>query len=141
MTPLKEILLVKECYSKIINTQQMVKIMKSELINVSGRGVCILISGITNDFLKSGKLPSINLIFSDIHRIADAIRCGHKIAAIKEIRSQTGWGLRKSKDYIDKYCASDFYAENESIHSDCADKFIAENSPELEFLEEDEMKI
>lgn len=75
--------------------------MKAELIEYPGKGICILISDIDPaDFWRLGKNRGQ---FFNVNLIADLIRRDMKIPAIKEIRHQTGWGLKESKEYLDKY--------------------------------------
>ena len=88
--------------------------MKSELVNVPGKGICILISDIdVNEFIR--KTPRGNGVFSDVSKITYEILMGRKISAIKEIRAQTGWGLKESKDYLDKYMPSGIHGDYDRI--------------------------
>lgn len=119
--------------------------MKSEIINVPGKGVCILISEIDlSDFGED--IPSFNLLFNDIHGIADEIRNGRKIGAIKKVREQTKWGLKEAKDYIDQYMITGVYtAEDrnagvEASNADVADKFIRDHALD-DFLNREEMNV
>jgi len=114
--------------------------MKTEIVKIPGKGVCILISDIDlNDlYNNTSELPIIGQSlfgpFSNIHVIADNIRDGRYIAAIKNIREQTGWSLREAKNYIDKF------KSNESNLLD-AEKFIKAHTIELDdFIGADEFK-
>ena len=104
--------------------------MKTELMNIPGKGICIVISGVSpNDFVFGGDKPIYGGgVFKDIHIIADCIRNGKKIAAIKEIRTQTGWGLKEAKEYCDRY-TSNGYNQSEEMRIACADHFIREHMP------------
>lgn len=112
--------------------------MKSELMNIPGKGICIIISEINpNDFVYGEGISFYNGgVFKDIFKIADEIRRGKKIAAIKECREQTGWGLKEAKKYMDKYI---FYGVTNN-DNDSADKFIQDHMPK-DFLENDEFKL
>ena len=118
--------------------------MKTEIVNIPNRGICILISDINpKDLMLSGALPTIDMPFTDVHEIAKHIRLGHKIAAIKEVRSQTGWGLKDSKDYLDKYYPSRDYngLYNEPDFVEISDKFVLDHSPAVDFIGQGEMEI
>ena len=118
--------------------------MKAELYNILDKGICIVISeikpkdferlyGIKTTYPYLGLQPNSNEVFSNIGKIADEIRIGHKIAGIKEIRSQTGWGLKESKNYIDKY-----FDGTDHIRS--AQRFIEDHVPDVpDFIDSDEM--
>ena len=77
--------------------------MKAELINYPGKGLCILISDINPYEFLTEVVGST--VFSDVNIIAELIETDQKIAAIKEVRFQTGWGLKESKEYVDSYMA------------------------------------
>ena len=117
--------------------------MKTEIVNIPNRGICILISDIDpNDFMLSGGVPTMNMPpFTDVNKIAHAIRTSKKIQAIKEIRSQTGWGLKEAKDYIDKYFVGNFYDESLDDLGKIADQFVLDHAPVLDFLDKDEMEL
>lgn len=115
--------------------------MKTELMTIPGKGICIVISGINpNDFVFGGRYPFVGAgIFSDVMIIAEEIRRGRKIAAIKEIRSQTGWGLKEAKEYIDRYVEG---WDNQNSYS-CnvyAERFLQAHMPD-DLLDEDEFKV
>ncbi len=121
-------------------------------MNIVGKGICIVISDIDpNDFVFGSDKPIYDDggVFSDVKTIADCLRSGLKIAAIKEVRAQTGWGLREAKDYIDKYTnergfGNPQYNNNSSIVNNyCADNFIKEHSllPPTDLLDENEFKL
>lgn len=115
--------------------------MKAELLDIPGKGICILISGISlDDLSRITELSSVNEItkspFTDAYKIADEIRKSQKIAAIKECRAQTGWDLRQAKEYIDRYMIIGISFQ------DAADKFIDDHTYKNEkFLNIDEFKI
>lgn len=81
--------------------------MKTELMNIPNKGICIVISDFSDNALEKLNLLNSNIAlaskFNDIATIADCLRHDQKIAAIKEVRFQTGWGLKEAKKYIDKY--------------------------------------
>lgn len=118
--------------------------MKAELIKVTGRGMCILISDLNPQALAQGALNVEHIIngpFHDVHIIADQIANRRKIGAIKKIREQTGWGLKESKEYIDKFIPTgtpegfDYMIAAENfIKKHC---YVAEG----EFVSSDEMEI
>lgn len=119
-------------------------------MNITGKGICIVISDINpNDFVFSGDKPIYNGgVFSNVKAIADCLRSGLKIAAIKEVRYQAGWGLKEAKEYIDKYTGeSGFgnpnYGGLSIINNHCADQFIKAHTPlpPTDLLSEDEFKI
>jgi hypothetical protein len=123
--------------------------MKTEIINVPGKGICILISDIDpKDFIhgidKVNTLGMCSGPFTNIHAIAEQIRIGRKIGAIKEIRAQTGWGLREAKEYIDKFAPNIGYdvsvAEAATHYNNNANRFLQAHMPE-EFIDGDEFKI
>jgi len=62
------------------------------------------------------------------------IRKGQRIRAIKEFRSQTGWGLKDSKNYLDNYEMGTVERCKLS-----ARRFIKEHS--IEFITIEEMTI
>lgn len=129
--------------------------MKIETVNIPGKGICLLISDFEREDISrlaggsefSPKLPSYDLIFTDINEIVRQIRSGQKIAAIKEIRYQTKWGLKEAKEYIDKYWIGyDTYNHNDPIecrriYDLIADNFIREHSPKEDFINENDLKV
>ena len=122
-------------------------------MNITGKGLCIVISDIKpNEFVFGGDKPIYDGgVFEDIHTIADCIRSGMKIAAIKEVRSQTGWGLKEAKEYIDRYTNDTGFGNvvynpnraDERVNILCADNFIRAHtpSPPTDLLDEDEFKV
>jgi hypothetical protein len=119
--------------------------MKVELIKVTGRGMCILISDLNPQALAQGALNVEHIIngpFNDVHIIAEEIRMSRKIGAIKKIREQTGWGLRESKDYIDKFVPTGVPPEGFDYNI-AAENFIRQHCfvAEGEFVSSDEMEI
>lgn len=118
--------------------------MKAELVNIPKKGVCILISDLDlNEFLKAFKMDISffkNIIFTDVSVIADLIRVGRKIPAIKEVRGQTGWGLRVAKEYIDKYIPHLSNMDDEEL-ANAGDRFIQDHMPIKDFLENGEMEL
>jgi ribosomal protein L7/L12 len=116
--------------------------MKTEIVNVPGKGICILISDIdVNDFIQGvGAVKTLgigNKIFTNINVIADCIRVGKKIAAIKEIRAQTGWGLKEAKEYADRFIT---HGRDPIRNNQEAENFIRMHLPD-DFIENDEFKI
>jgi hypothetical protein len=83
--------------------------MKAEIINLPEKGLCILISDIDLKDVNHPLSESISTFLSNGSNItnpfiiADAIREKKKILAIKELRAQTGWGLKDAKHYIDRW--------------------------------------
>jgi len=107
--------------------------MKTELLRLKGRGLCIVISEIDeNNFKKVNRkfLPNPN-------KIAEEIRNERIIAAIKEFRIQTGWGLKESKEYVDKF-VKDEYGRLGQLEA-AADRFIAAHLQE--FFDDEEFEI
>ena len=118
--------------------------MRTELVRVKGRGMCLLISGIP--FTKDGEVDMRDIRqyckhpFTDVSVIAAEIEMKRKIAAIKECRAQTGWGLKEAKEYIDKYYPMGI--DYEFDYEGAADKFVRDHSVIKEaFLKDDEMVI
>lgn len=121
--------------------------MKAELANIPGRGLCIVISGFTdiNDLIHNTthlgdiSLPTNSLI-TNPEAIALEIRNQRKISAIKELRAQTGWGLKETKSYIDDYYPMNRHDEPESYYRSCAERFMkAHRLPD--FIDEKEFEI
>ena len=111
--------------------------MKSELYNHPTKGICILISEIhQSDFV--GKIPSLGHGFTDIAIIADEIRRGRKIGAIKEVRAQSGWGLKEAKYYIDNYIPMGYGHDDE--FGEIADRFIKDHLPK-DFIKIDDFRL
>jgi len=113
--------------------------MKTEIINVPNKGICILISDLDLSQLSLKDIPTVNALFTDVQAIALELRNGRKIGAIKKVREQTGWGLKEAKEYIDKYAIvgvepSEVTNEASSI------KFIDDHRME-DFLEREEMQL
>ena len=121
--------------------------MRSELVKVKGRGVCILISDINPAYLIHSMeaykepQPYSNGVFTDIIIISDLIRSGKKIAAIKEVRGQTGMGLKEAKEYIDKFLPMGLNELASFDYNHAAQSFINANMPVIDYLTEDEMEI
>lgn len=122
--------------------------MKTEIVNIPGKGVCILISDIdTKDFLKHGEdITKIHL--NGIYNprvIAEYIKDNRRISAIKELRGQTNWGLREAKEYIDKYYDMFFTNWERGPGSEqlekAANKFIQDHTPPEDFIKESEMTL
>ena len=111
--------------------------MRTELLKLQGRGLCIVISDIgsildrVSDMNKTVLSP-----FRDIHKIAEEMRRS-KIYAIKEVRNQTGWGLRESKEYLDKYY---FPANHVGENNNASEQFLKDHLLP-DFLDQDEMEI
>lgn len=119
--------------------------MKINYIKVDGE-MCILIRDINATMFNMGALnvDHVSYVdpFTDPYKIADEIRRERKIAAIKEVRKQTGWGLKDAKYYIDRYMPSPI-PEGFDYHV-AADRFVSDHIRKpLEgvFLSNDEMKI
>jgi len=113
--------------------------MKCDLVNVPNKGICILISDINpKDFIMGMVKDGKNILnfgggmFSDLYSIAQYLKDRKKISAIKEVRAQTGWGLREAKIYIDKYIPMN---NNEWIDYDIiAERFINDHAPKEDFI-------
>ena len=111
--------------------------MKAELYKHPSKGICILISEIAqSDFL--GKIASLGHGFTDIGIIADEIRKGRKIAAIKEVRAQSGWGLKEAKYYIDNYIPMGYGHDDD--FEEIADRFIKDHLPK-DFIKFDDFNL
>lgn len=115
--------------------------MKTELMDIPGKGICIVISDVNpNDFVfGGGKVFYGGGVFDNVMIIADEIRAHRKIGAIKEVRNQTGWGLREAKEYIDRYTGHG-YGRNTVEASRCADRFIRDHMPK-DFLKGDDFEL
>jgi hypothetical protein len=109
--------------------------MKTEVMNIVGKGVCIVISELNFNELAdalSGDITRVNsgnAVFSNVYKIADEIRARRKIAAIKETRAQTGWGLKEAKEYIDKFIPPS-WGRDDSNYDTYADNFLRAHMPE-----------
>ena len=114
--------------------------MKAELVNIPNRGICILISDIDiQKFIEANTHNvSNNGIFSNVEIIANEIRSKRKIGAIKEVRAQTGWGLREAKDYIDKYVSGMLGNNDPEYYNKMADRFIKDHTIQ-DFILSEEM--
>jgi len=123
--------------------------MKTELVNIPNKGLCILISDIDIEKFNNaagyegpgyGQQYVNNNIFSDINIIADEIRSKRKIGAIKEVRAQTNWGLREAKDYIDKYIPMGHTINDSEFYNIAAFKFFKDHTIQ-DFILTEEMII
>jgi len=120
--------------------------MKAEIVNVPNKGVCILISEIdVKEFIQGfggGQYVSFGGgVFKDVYAIAQEIRNRRKIAAIKEIRTQTGWGLKEAKEYCDKYMPNtNGYRDSQEYYDRCADRFIMAHAPK-DFLKDGDFEL
>jgi len=124
--------------------------MKTEIVNVPGKGVCILISEIdVNDFIQGvNSIPTLQTNgspFSNVHLIADFIRKGQKIGAIKEVRQQTGWGLREAKEYLDRFMDTSYTyrmsaGEQMDVNERSAEHFIRHHTIR-DFFDEEDFKV
>lgn len=94
--------------------------MKAEFVNIPNKGLCILISDID-----IGRFVDTNVYhtFSNIDLIVEELRRGRKIAAIKEIRVQTRWGLKEAKEYIEKFIPQEFNYDNLQKWDEYANNF------------------
>jgi hypothetical protein len=118
--------------------------MNCELMHIQGKGLCIVISDFNPNDFGSGLVNGQVIPFTNVNAIAAEIRLGRKIAAIKELRSQTGWGLKESKEYIDKYTDGIVYNRdgvNHFANDRAADRFIQAHTPATDLLGEDEFKV
>jgi hypothetical protein len=120
--------------------------MKVDYIKVDGE-MGILIRDINATIFNMGALNVDHIVtvdpFTDPYKIADEIRRVRKIGAIKEVRFQTGWGLKDSKHYVDRYMPVNTLPEGFDYHV-AADRFVSDHIRKpLEgvFLSNDEMKI
>lgn len=77
-------------------------------------------------------------VVTDPYVIASAISLDKKILAIKELRAQTGWGLKESKQYIDRYIPMEIVKANFNFNEAGA-RFIADHTQD--FIEDKEMEI
>lgn len=124
--------------------------MKCDIVNVPNRGICILISDIDpKDFIK-GMLDNDGSIlkfsggvFTDLYTIARYITERKKISAIKETRSQTGWGLREAKIYIEKYIPLNTYQDPIEFidYDEAARKFVSDHAPKEDFIKNDDFEL
>lgn len=126
--------------------------MKAELMRLENKGICIVIS----DLEISALLTAVEDIpvakksspFSNPNKIAELIVEGKKIHAIKEIRYQTGWGLKDAKSYIDRYLGTNYYetarmSEDERKIRDkkAANSFLRDHLSIKNFIETDEFSV
>jgi len=110
--------------------------MKVEYVNIPNRGLCILISNIDiQKFIETNRVSN-DTIFSNVDIISNELRNKRKIGAIKEVRDQTGWGLREAKEYIDKYIPMG--GQNLEFYTKAADRFIKDHTME-DFILTEEM--
>lgn len=113
--------------------------MKTELMNIPNKGLCIVISELdAGEIIRGlkGEVPFFGGgIFNDVYVIADAIRDKKKIQAIKEVRAQTGWGLKEAKHFIDKYVPMGV-RDDFGYHA-AADRFISDHVPKDFIKDED----
>lgn len=79
-------------------------------------------------------------VFSDLGIIADKMRAGQKIQAIKEIRQQTHMSLKDAKEYIERYMPMGFYDIKNFDCDKVAGQFVGDHLPK-DFLDTDEMKL
>lgn len=121
--------------------------MKCDIVNVPNKGICILISDIDpKDFIKGilnndgSILKFSGGVFTDLYIISQYIIERKKIAAIKEIRSQTGWGLRESKMYIEKYLPLNTHIEFID-YDEAARKFVSDHAPKEDFIKNDDFEL
>lgn len=113
--------------------------MKVELMHIAGKGLSIVISDFNISDFGARAMPNGSVVaFTDVNAIANCIRNGHKIAAIKELRSQTGWGLKESKEYIDNWTS--FSVNGYNDYNAFADKFIRDHVI-TDFFDNSEFKI
>lgn len=125
--------------------------MRSEFVKVKGRGVCILISDLSIKYLlrsleieeelEKQPEPYSSGVFNDVMIISELIRNGQKIPAIKEVRTQTSWGLKEAKQYIDKFLPMGLSEFASFDYNHAAQSFINANMPVIDYLTEDEMEI
>lgn len=121
--------------------------MKAELVHVPNKGLCILISDITTDLINgttSGNLSNLRIVkplFPYPEKVAIEISGQRKIAAIKETRSQTGWGLKEAKEYIDRYMPVGYRDPDTLDFHAQADKFMADHTIREETFNAEEFKL
>ncbi len=121
--------------------------MKVDYIKVDGE-MCILIRDINEIMFNMGGALNVDHVryvdpFKDPYIIAHEIRNERKIPAIKEVRGQTGWGLKDAKHYVDRYMPMSPIPEGFDYHV-AAEKFLNDHirQPlEGNFLSNDEMEI
>lgn len=115
--------------------------MKAELFNHPNKGLCILISELNNTDLlchmvgDKVNIPERYTYFSNIHAIADELKAGRFISAIKEVRNQTYWGLKEAKDYLEKYRN---YGKG---FIDYGERFIRDHTLPPNLLDNDDFKL
>lgn len=110
-------------------------------MHIQGKGLCIVISDFNPNDFGSGLVNGQVIPFTNVNAIAAEIRLGRKIAAIKELRSQTGWGLKESKEYIDKYTENVSYNSGSFENDRAADRFIQAHTPKENFIGDDDFKL
>jgi len=114
--------------------------MRVDYIKIDGQ-VCILIRDINQGVFNFNQLSNDIRFFADPYKIANEIRCQRKIAAIKEVRSQTGWGLKDAKYFMDNYMPMS-PVPNGFDYNIAAENFIRDHKiKEGNFLSDEEMEI
>lgn len=117
--------------------------MNVEFYRHPTRGLCLLISDFNRNDLHNLVGPKItNPLIHDPASIASYIKTGEKIRAIKELRQQSGWGLKEAKEYLDNYIPHTNYGNpNDNFdYSKSADIFIQDHIAE-DFLGNDDFKV
>lgn len=125
--------------------------MKIEILNIANRGPCLVISDFTSKDI--GRIMDDNQVSiagtsftqAKVYEIADCIRNGKKIQAIKIVRSETGMGLKEAKEYMDTWYPTNhnFNAlnRNDDIKNiSLSKKFILAHLPN-DFINSNEMEI
>lgn len=113
-------------------------------MNIPKKGLCIVISELdVADIVKGlkGEVPLFGGgIFQDLYVIADCIRVGKKIQAIKEVRAQTGWGLKEAKEFMDNWYPMGLGSSDMAVLNAMADKFLRHHMPK-DFLNDEDMSL
>lgn len=115
--------------------------MKSELCQIPGKGICIVISDFDMKDLDMKNLPVFNTAtFRDVLAISNELRACRKIGAIKKVREQTGWSLKEAKHYIDTYTTENWSNWSASQWNNAADQFERDHQMD-DFLDSSDMEI
>ena len=116
--------------------------MQVELMNIAKKGLCIVISGL--EFTENNKIDLSRFImktgnFHNLAPIAECIALNKKIPAIKEVRYQTGWGLKEAKEFVDRYLPMRVNLSEVECKK-AAQKFIKDHTFD-DFFDEDDFNV
>lgn len=106
--------------------------MKSELMHIEGKGLCIVISDIDfHAMIKEDRVVTSET-FKDPFIIAKLLREGKLISAIKEVRAQTNVDLKTAKAYIERYLnPRTFNNRTDKDFKEAAEAFLDEHTTSI----------